>query len=88
MKANLLVISERVEAFQGKRGRIENQVLALLDTDDPAMLNTLDYALTDEEKVKFSGKCVGKKLLLGISDAKTDFGGRLRLHGKIIEGPK
>jgi hypothetical protein len=43
------------------------------------------FSLNEEEKTKFSGKLLGKQIVLGITDAKTDFGGRLRLHGKIIE---
>lgn len=85
MKVRFQVINERTESFMGKRGKVENQMLSLLDLDEPALLNTLDYPLSDEEKSKFSGKLVGKQIVLGITDAKTDFGGRLRLHGKILE---
>ena len=85
MKAKFQVINERTESFLGKRGKVENQMLSLLDLDDPALLNTLDYPLSEDEKTKFSGKLVGKPILLGITDAKTDFGGRLRLHGKILD---
>jgi hypothetical protein len=85
MKVKFQVINERTESFMGKRGKVENQMLSLLDLDEPALLNTLDYPLSEEEKAKFSGKLLGKQIVLGITDAKTDFGGRLRLHGKIIE---
>jgi hypothetical protein len=85
MKALFQVINERTDAFMGKRGKVENQVVSLLDLDEHAMLNTLDYPLSEDEKSKHSGKLVGKRVFLAITDAKTDFGGRLRLHGKILE---
>jgi len=79
------VISERTDSFNGKRGKVENQVISILDEDEDAMINTVDYPLSDEEKQKYSGKLVGKRVQLGVTDAKTDFGGRLRLRGKIRE---
>ena len=85
MKLIAQVINERTDAFVGKRGKVENQVVSLLDMDEHAMLNTLDYALSEEEKGKHSGKLVGKRVQLAVTDAKTDFGGRLRLHGRILE---
>ncbi len=69
----------------GKRGKVENQVISILDQDEHAMLNTLDYPLSEEEKAKHSGKLVGKRVQVAVTDAKTDFGGRLRLHGKILD---
>lgn len=85
MKGTFQVINERTDAFVGKRGKVENQVVSLLDMDEHAMLNTLDYPLNDDEKSKHSGKLVGKKVTLAITNAKTDFGGRLRLQGRILE---
>jgi hypothetical protein len=85
MKALFQVINERTDAFVGKRGRIENQVVSLLDQDEHAMINTLDYTLSEDEKVRHSGKLVGKRVHLAITDARTDFGGRLRLQGRILE---
>ena len=85
MKLTGQVINERTDSFIGKRGKVENQVVSVLDQDEHAMINTLDYALSEEEKSKHSGKLVGKRVQLAVTDAKTDFGGRLRLHGKILE---
>ena len=85
MKAQFQIISERTDAFVGKRGKVENQVVSLLDIDDAPMLNTLDYTLSEDEKGKHSGKLVGKRVHLAITNAKTDFGGRLRLQGRILE---
>ena len=85
MKLIAQVINERMDAFVGKRGKVENQVVSLLDMDEHAMLNTLDYVLSEDEKGKHSRKLVGKPVQLAVTDAKTDFGGRLRLQGRIIE---
>ena len=85
MKALFQVINERTDSFVGKRGKVENQVVSLLDQDEHAMINTLDYHLNEDEKFKLSGKLVGKRVQLAITDARTDFGGRLRLQGRILE---
>lgn len=85
MKALFQVINERTDSFVGKRGKVENQVVSLLDQDEHAMINTLDYHLNEDEKSKLSGKLVGKRVQLAITDARTDFGGRLRLQGRILE---
>lgn len=85
MKGTFQVINERTDSFVGKRGKVENQVVSLLDLDDTAMINTLDYHLNEGEKSTHSGKLVGKHIRLAITDARTDFGGRLRLQGRILE---
>ncbi len=85
MKLVAQVVSERTDAFVGKRGKVEYQVLSLLDMDEHAMINTVDYALNEDERAKYSGKLVGKRILLAATGARTDFGGRLRLHGRILE---
>lgn len=85
MKRTGQVINERTDSFLGQRGKVENPVISVRDQDEPAMVNTLDYALSEDEKPKPSGRLVGKRVQLAVTDAKTDFGGRLRRHGKILD---
>jgi len=84
MTGRFQVIGERVESFTGKRGKVEQHIVSLLDQDKNAMLNTVDYVLSEEEKSKHSGKCVGKIVELAITAATVLFGGRLRLSGRIL----
>lgn len=84
MRATFQVIYERVEAFTGKRGKVEQRILSLLDLDAHPLLNTVDYVLSEDEKTKLAGKCVGKKIELAIAEATIAFGGRLRLKGGIL----
>lgn len=82
MTGTFQIISERVECFTGRRGKIEQRILTLLDQDNQPLLNTVDYLLHEEEKL--SGPCRGKTLTLAITDAAIAFGGRLRLKGRIV----
>lgn len=84
MKGTFQIINERLESFTGKRGKVEQHVLSLLDMDATPLLNTADYVLGEDEAKKYSGKCQGKKLELVITNAQTAFGGRLRLQGHIL----
>jgi hypothetical protein len=84
MRGTFQIINERVESFTGKRGKVEQRVISLLDQDTSSpMLNTVDYVLSDDEKGKYSGKCQGKKIELAINDLKFMFGGRVRLQGHV-----
>ncbi len=84
MRAAFQIISERVEAFTGRRGKVEQRIITLLDLDSHPLINTVDYVLSEEEKAKYSGKCQGKKVELSINDATVAFGNRLRLKGQIL----
>jgi hypothetical protein len=85
MQARAQIISERQELYTGKRGRVEQTVLACLDVDRThPFLNTFDYVLTEDELKKHAGKLVGKTVQLGINAFVPAFGGRLRARGEII----
>ena len=86
MIGKFLVISERINAFNSKKGnRIEQKILALMDQDDQCpMINTVDYVLSDDEEKDFWGKSRGKSVQIGIEQTKVDFGGRTILQGRII----
>lgn len=86
MRANLQVISERIDSFTGKRGKVTNKVLSLLDLDpEKPFLNTFDYTMSEEEAEKHSGKVQGKKIELAITNMEPAFGGRLRARGAIMK---
>ncbi len=86
MTGTFTIIGERIESFMGKRGKIENLIVALLDNDPKhPMLNTVDYVLNPDEREKHGGKLRGKKLEIGIAGASVAFGGRLRLQGQILK---
>lgn len=84
MTGKFQIISERLDSYTGKRGRVEQWIVALLDLDKNAMLNTVDFVLSDEERIKLAGKCVGKTVEMAVTDMKPHFGGRLRVGGQIL----
>jgi hypothetical protein len=86
MRATTLVINERQDTYTGKRGKVTQKILALLDTDaEHAFLNTFDYTLNEEEEVKHSGKLNGKRIELAITNMEPAFGGRIRARGCIVK---
>jgi hypothetical protein len=85
MTGEFHIIYERVESFTGKRGKVEQRIVTLLDQDLNPLLNTVDYVLSEDEKSKYPNKCTGKKIELAVSDIRMAFGGRLRLQGRILK---
>jgi len=83
MTGKFQVISERLDAYTGKRGRVEQRLLALLDLGDPPLVNTVDYALTKDEEAKYPKDLKGKTVTLSVTDVRPAFGGRLRLFGGL-----
>lgn len=80
------VVSERENSFTGKRGKVEQTILACIDrTAGPKFINTFDYVLTEDERAKHRGKLEGKKVTLGLVNARPEFGGRLRFEGELIK---
>ena len=85
MKANAQVINERAESYVGKRGKVDQTILSLLDLDTVhPFLNTFDYVMSEEEAKKHSGKIQGKRVELGVTNFEPAFGGRLRARGHIV----
>jgi len=83
MIAEVTVVSEETQEFNGKRGHVKLQRLVVLDMDPKVRFKqTFDYDLEEDERDKYAGKLVGKKMLLGITDFLV-FGGRFRARGKI-----
>jgi hypothetical protein len=86
MIVKVQVVSERQDSYMGKRGKVEQTILACLDlTPEGAMVNTFDYILTEEERARLQGTLQGKKLHLVLIDIGPVFGGRLRFRGSILE---
>lgn len=80
------IVSERENSFTGKRGKVEQTILACIDrSQGPKFINTFDYLMTDEEREKHRGKIEGKKVTLGLVNARPEFGGRLRFEGTILK---
>ena len=84
MKAVFHVIHERLEAFTGKRGRVEQVIISLLDLDEQPMMNTVDYVLDEGEKEMHAGKLKGKQVEVAIHDVRVNFGGRVRVMGRLL----
>lgn len=84
MTGKFQIISERLESYAGKKGKVEQHILSLLDLDPKPLINTVDYVLNEEEQTKYSGKTQGKRIELAIHGVLPAYGGRLRLQGAII----
>ena len=85
MQATVQIISERLDSYTGKKGRVEQHIVACLDLDGThPLINTFDYVLGEEEVKKHSGKIQGKKVQLGIIGFEPAFGGRMRAKGQLL----
>jgi len=50
MIIDVQVISERTNSYEGKKGKVTEQILACLDlTPQHPFINTFDYALSQDE---------------------------------------
>lgn len=86
MVIDVQVISERSNSYEGKRGKVTEQILACLDlTPEHAFINTFDYALGQDEAERHKGQLVGKRVRLAVNNLRTEFGGRFRFQGSILE---
>ena len=66
MKAITEVLDQVVECYTGKRGKVEQTVLVLLDRESAGRLrNTFDYVMSEDEIKKQTGKLTGKKVRAG-----------------------
>lgn len=80
------IISVREDSFKGKNGLVEQIIVSCIDTGSPALINTFDYSLKEEEKTAYgSQKALRKKINIGCHDMTVGFGGRLVAKGAIVE---
>ena len=85
MHTKAQVINERLDSYLGKRGKVEQHIIACLDLDAThPLLNTFDFVLSEDEAKQHSGKIQGKKVELGIIGFEPAFGGRMRAKGQIL----
>jgi hypothetical protein len=86
MTIKALVLSDRPDEYNGKRGLVKQQVITVIDQEpgNNRLTQPLEYSLSDEEKLKYAGKLQDKTIKLGIREI-VPFGGRLRVRGQIVE---
>lgn len=88
MRIKVLCISEEPGHYQGKKGQVDFQEVALLDQDpapESRMKATFDYRLSLEEKDKFAGKLLGKSITLDVKDIAL-FNNRIQIKsGRLVE---
>jgi len=89
MRVKTVCLSEDPGGYDGKKGHVSFNQLALLDQSEPVearMLNSFDLRLTEAaDKEKYSGKCIGKTVIVDVKDMEI-YNGRLKVKtGKIVE---
>jgi len=85
MQTTILIVSEREDSYTGKKGKVEQTIVACLDRCKVCpMVNTFDYVLTEEERAQHKGKLSGQTVLLNINNIEPAFGGRLRARGVLV----
>lgn len=81
-----LVLSDRPDSYTGKKGLVTQQIVNVIDQEPGVnrLGQPLEYAMSDDEKLKYAGKLQDKTIKLGIREI-VPFGGRLRVRGQIVE---
>lgn len=82
MKTVCEVLGLGTDSFTRKNGQtVTNHLLVLIDRAVPALTSTMDYIMSEEEKLKYGdGKLTGQRVEVGITDMNTSFNGRLRIN--------
>jgi len=85
----MMVLSERSDSYQGKKGQVNQQLLTCVDMSDGGerVNQMFEYALSDIEKASHAGKLEGKLITLGMREIKP-FGSVLRVRGGIVALPE
>jgi len=84
MTANMMCLEERPDQYQGKTGLVKSQLASLVDMSEGTRLtHTIEYSLTEAEKVEYAGKLRGKMVTVGIHEFN-QFGGKIRARGHIV----
>jgi hypothetical protein len=81
----LAQMSDRPDEYTGKKGLVKQQIITVMDLSETGerLVQPIEYAMSDEEKVVHAGKLQDKVINLGIREL-IPFGGRLRARGKIV----
>jgi len=79
------VLSEIPDEYTGKRGLVRSQVLQVLDAEQGInrLAQVMQYTLTEDEKLKYSGKLDNKVINLGVRQISL-FGAFVRVRGQIV----
>lgn len=81
-----LVISDLADGYRSKNGsEVSTQVLTIVDQDRSGhrLKQTVDIQLVGEEKEKFAGRLIDKRIEVSVTEIQV-FGGRIRIRGNII----
>lgn len=87
MRMNVEVVSDQPNEYI-KNGVVhKQQMIACMDRcqSGARLVNTFDYILSEDEKNKFAGKLLDKRITLDVTELSVPFGSRLRARGKIHE---
>lgn len=87
MRVKMMVVQERADKYQGKRGEVHQRILTCQDLESfqgQLLLNTVDYILTPEEELAIPAHSLdGKQVELGVREITAGFGGRFRFRGAV-----
>jgi len=87
MNGTFLIIGERYEEFDSKKGRQRVRRLALLDQDRPTFLGGLDYEPKGDDATALpAGAVEGKTIRLGITNMSLAYGGRFMVTAHLLIG--
>lgn len=86
MTVRVLVTDDRPDSYVGKRGAVNQQIINCMDfsKDGDRLVQPIEYAMSEDEKLKHAGKLRDKFITLSIREL-LPFGGRLRCRGRILE---
>jgi len=86
MLLRALVISDASHEYQGKKGLVRAQRLAVVDMDKSGkrLSHTLEYTMTEAEKEKFAGKVQDKFLNFWVTCVEKTPMGVIAFRGSIV----
>jgi len=83
MRVKAEVIQQEEPRRSGKANHLYMR-LSCLDQAQPALKNTFDFSLMNEEADKHKGNIVGKIIEIDVTDIQSSFGGRFEFRGVLI----
>lgn len=80
------VLDKDINTYEGKYGRKTQIILCCIDLClDCALKTTFDYVLSPIDEETYPGIEADRKITLGINRLSPGFGGRPRMHGKVLK---
>lgn len=88
MQMKVMVVSDRPNEYDGKKGHVKSHTFSVLDTEAGVdrFTQTFDYELSKDEKEAYAGKMQDKIIVLGVRGFRV-FNGTLRADGRIVSTP-